>query len=275
MSKRDDENAAFINSQAQTDAERQRREAQENQDRLIGRGGEVAGRGLFSANYAQADAARNQALQAGGEMQNASDLARTAAMGDPNSVAQQQLRSNLQTAQQNQQTAAAATHGGPLAAAAAQRQALVTGGNIAAGGVSQSALLGAQEQRMGRDAYGNATNSQNQFNQQMQGMDASRSMNDRDSQFNQEEQRRETQRQFEGQAGQRYGSENQRQTQQDEINRQRTKQDADRKAEERGRTLKDIGAGASAVAPFLGVLSDTRTKRSVPISEVAATMRRR
>ena len=255
--------------------EQERQDAAAEQERLRQQGAALAKRDLFTANYADADRARNEALGARNEMVSAADMARTAAMGDPNSVAQQQLRGNLQTAQQNQQTAAAATHGGPLAAAAAQRQALVTGGNIRAGGVSQSAGLMANEMASGRDAYGRATSDLRNFDQSMQGQDLRQSMGDRDSAAAQEEQRRAAQRFSEGQATGRGQDELGRQTQQDNLDLEAQKQKSAAENERKGRTAKLVGMGTGVLGAGLSIFSDERGKRPVPLAEAAATMRRR
>lgn len=136
-----------------------------------GQGAAMQERQAAQANYRQADAARNLAVKARDQQNEAVRLQRQAALGNTPSVAQLQQQQGIDAAQRSQASMAASARGGGLARAAAQRQAMANAGDLQTQAVGQSAQLRAQEMAQARAAYGQQTSalrSQDQGQQQLE-----------------------------------------------------------------------------------------------------------
>jgi len=107
----------------------------------------IARRQALSANYGQADQARQMQMDAMGQggMGGTRALMQQAALGQTPSVAEAQMQSGIDRGIQAQMAMANAARGGAGARAAAMRQAQLQGADMQAGVAGQAAALRAQE----------------------------------------------------------------------------------------------------------------------------------
>jgi hypothetical protein len=252
-------------------------QARADEEELRKRSGAAYTRQTFEADPGAYDASRRDALSAAGSMQEATDMARKAAMGDPNSVAQQQLRQGLQRGKSDARTVASMARGGGLASAAAARRAADAGTDISAGGVAQSAALGAREQAQGRADLAALTGAQRDFGQGLQAQDQDWASRRRDLQAEQEEQRRAFGRGLGRIESGVYSDEVKRRAEQDRIDHERAMQTAKTSEARKGAGLDLLGGilgGAGTI--FKGAVggnSDERTKEPAGLAVAAARRR--
>lgn len=110
------------------------------------------------------------------QQQAALDYQRQLAMGDPNSPAQQQLRSGLSAAIAGQQSTANSTIGGGAAQAFAQRNAAFNSAGIAGQGRNDAAALQASEMAAARNRYTEGANDMRNQDQSLQNLGQQRDL---------------------------------------------------------------------------------------------------
>lgn len=230
-------------------------------------GGYAAGRAAPLANYAQADAARQNALAARGDQAGAVALYRNAAMGNGPSAAQSQFQQGLDASLRAQQSIAAGARGGAMARSAARSEAAANAGDMSARASSLAAQLRAQEMQAAMQGYAGsaaqlrgtdlaaqgqeAQQAQFQAGQQLQ----SRALNDQAQMGYETMAQRTAGMGMQGRtnAEERYQTNEQNDVQRDQDMREKS---ADRNVR--------VGMGvASGLTSMMGGMSDARQKRDV------------